>query len=406
MSNILIVHQNFPGQFPHIAAALTARGDRVAAIGEKARAIPGVDVRRWKNDRSSTPGLFPAATRAEADLIRAEAAATTAAALERDGFSPDVIVGHPGWGETLHLKEIWPGARLILLGEYYYKTQGGDVGFDPEFPPLDLAAKLRINAKNATQAFAYTMADRIVAPTAFQADTFPPSLRARIRVLHEGLDLGRARRNPRAQVALADGPVLDAATPVVTFVNRTLEPLRGFHIFMRALPAFLDAVPEGRALIVGTDRASGYGTPSPEGKGWKAALLAELGDRIDLSRVHFTGAVPHGQLVDILSISAAHVYYTYPFVLSWSLVEAMACECLVLASDTGPVRDAIADGQDGLLLPFFDVAALSAAMIRAAREPAAFAALRTRARQTALARFTRERGVAGWLAQIDELLAG
>ncbi len=405
MASILIVHQNFPGQFPHVAAALAARGDKVAAIGEKARAMPGVDVRRWKNDRSSTPGLFPAATRAEADLIRAEAAAAAAAALKRDGFTPQVVIGHPGWGETLHLKEIWPAARLILFGEYYYRTQGGDVDFDPEFPPLDLAAKLRINAKNATQAFAYTMADRIVAPTAFQAGTFPPALRARIRVLHEGLDLARARRNPAARVTLADGAVLDAATPAVTFVNRTLEPLRGFHVFMRALPAFLDAVPDGRALIVGADRASGYGTPSPQGKGWKAALLAELGDRIDLSRVHFTGQVPHATLIDILSISAAHVYYTYPFVLSWSLVEAMACECLILASDTGPVRDAITDGQDGLLLPFFDVDALSAAMIRAAREPQAFAALRRHARATALAGFTRERGVAGWLALVDELLA-
>ena len=404
MANILIVHQNFPGQFPHIADALRARGDRVAAIGgETAKGRPGVDLRRWKTGRGSTPGLFPAATRAEADMIRGEAAAGAALQLRKDGFTPDVIIGHPGWGETLYLKEIWPDARLILLGEMLYRSHGGDLNFDPEFCLPDLVRDLRVHAKNATQVLAYAWADRIVCPTPFQAASFPAALQPLIRVVHEGVDLDRATCRPGATVKLPNGIVLDGSAPVVTFVNRTLEPLRGFHIFMRALPAFLDAVPDAQVVVIGGDGASGYGAESPGGKGWKPWLLEELGDRLDRSRVHFMGRVPHGQMIDALSISWAHVYYTYPFVLSWSLVEAMACGCLVIASNTPPVRDAMTDGQDGMLLPFFDVAALSAALIHAVREPEAFEVMRSNARVSAH-HYDAAAGIAAWLGTVDEMI--
>nr|WP_253201140.1 glycosyltransferase [Sphingomonas quercus] len=381
---------------------MLARGDKVAAIGGvTATARPGVDLRRWTNKRGTTPNIVPAAIRAEADLIRAEAAAGAALQLKRDGFHPDVIIGHPGWGETLHLKLVWPEARLILFGEYFYRPFGGDSDFDPEFGMPDFAERMRINGKAAAQSMAYVLADRIICPTPHQAATFPDVLQSRISVIHEGVDLSRARREPDAQLVLPGNVRLDASTPVITFINRTMEPLRGFHIFMRALPAFLDAVPDGRALIIGEDRPSGYGKASPDGKGWKAAMLAELGDRLDLSRVHFLGRVQHDAMIGALSIGAAHVYYTYPFVLSWSLVEAMACECLVLASDTAPVRDAITDGVDGRLLPFFDVDALSQAMIDAAREPVRFEGLRKAARKKALEGFDRAAGTAGWLRAID-----
>jgi glycosyltransferase involved in cell wall biosynthesis len=192
---------------------------------------------------------------------------------------------------------------------------------------------------------------------------------------------------------------------VVTFVNRTLEPLRGFHIFMRALPTFLDACPEAQVVVIGGAGVSGYGAANPQGRDWKDTVVEELGTRLDPGRVHFLGKVPHSVMIDAFSIGWAHVYYTYPFVLSWSLVEAMAAECLVIASDTPPLHDAITDGVEGLLLPFFDVAALSEALIRAAREPEAFADMRRAARVRALRDFDRERGTAGWLALIDEVAA-
>ena len=407
MANILIVHQNFPGQFPHIADALLVRGDRVAAIGGKtARARPGVDFRRWSTTRGTAKEVFDFATRAEADIIRGTAAAQAADQLRRDGFMPDVIIGHPGWGETLFLKEIWPEARLILFGEMLYRSHGGDLNFDPEFAKESIAQNLRAHAKNATQVLAFAYADRIVCPTPFQAGSFPQSLQHMIRIIHEGVDMDHARRRPDATLQLSGGVTLDCTTPVVTFVNRTFEPLRGFHIFMRALPAFLDACPDAHAVLIGGTALSGYGAASPNGKDWKSLLLEELGGRLDPARIHFPGKVPHATMIDALSIARAHIYYTYPFVLSWSLVEAMACECTIIASDTGPVQDAITGGVEGMLLPFFDTGALSEAMVRAVREPEVYAGLGAAARARALRDYDRKRGTGAWLGLIDELVRG
>ena len=409
MANILIVHQNFPAQFPHITDALLRRGDKVAAIGGKtAKARPGVDFRRWSTNRGSTKGIFEPAVRAEADMIRGIAAANAAVQLKRDGFTPDVIIGHPGWGETLFLKEIWPDARVILFGELLYRSHGSDLNFDPEFDfgREDLARNMRSHAKNASQLLAYAFADRIVCPTRFQAGSFPPSLQPIVRVVHEGVDISHAARRPDAQFRLPTGRTLDSATPVITFVNRTLEPLRGFHIFMRALPAVLDACPDAEVLLIGGSGLSGYGGASPNGKDWTSWMLDELGDRLDRSRVHFVGKVPHAQLIDAFSISRAHVYYTYPFVLSWSLVEAMAAECTIIASDTPPLHDAITNGVEGILLPFFDVPALSAKLVEALREPGKFAALGRAARDRALREFDQSHGTAAWLTMIDEVLSG
>jgi glycosyltransferase involved in cell wall biosynthesis len=407
MANILVVHQNFPGQFPHIVTALLARGDKVAAIGGKtAKARPGVDLRRWDNDRGTTKGMFDPAIRAEADLIRGTVAAKVALQLKRDGFTPDVIIGHPGWGETIFLKEIWPGARILLLGEMLYRSHGGDLNFDAEFAKPDLAANLRAHAKNATQVLAFAYADRIICPTPFQAESFPAALQSIVRVVHEGVDLAAAYRRPGARLKLPDGRgELDGSTPVITFVNRTFEPLRGFHIFMRALPDFLDACRDAQVVLIGQAAQAGYGATNPDGKDWRSWMLDELGSRLDRARVHFLGRVPHSQMIDAFSISWAHVYYTYPFVLSWSLVEAMACECLIIASDTPPVRDAIEHGREGILLPFFDVPALSQSLIDAVRDPDRFAALRQAARLRAEAGYDARQGIAAWLREIDALLA-
>jgi glycosyltransferase involved in cell wall biosynthesis len=407
MANILIVHQNFPGQFPHITDALLKRGDKVAAIGGKtAKARPGVDFRRWATNRGSTQGIFEPAVRAEADMIRGIAAANAAVQLKRDGFTPDVIIGHPGWGETLFLKEIWPDARVILFGELLYRSHGSDLNFDPEFDfgREDLARNMRSHAKNASQLLAYAYADRIICPTHFQAGSFPPALQSIIRVVHEGVDISHAARRPGARFRLPNGRTLDGTIPVITFVNRTLEPLRGFHIFMRALPAVLDACPDAEVVLIGGSGLSGYGSASPNGKDWTSWMLDELGNRLDRSRVHFVGKVPHAQLIDAFSISRAHVYYTYPFVLSWSLVEAMAAECTLIASDTPPLHDAITDGVEGVLLPFFDTAALSAKLIEVLREPEKFAGMGQAARARAIRDFDQSRGTAAWLGMIDELL--
>ncbi len=401
---ILIVHQNFPGQFERLARALIARGDLVVAIGgPTARVLDDVPIAKWELDRGSTPNIFPQAVRAEADLVRGTAAAKAAQMLQQRGFVPDLIIAHPQWGETLHLRSIYPDAPQILFGELYYAARGLDSDFDHEFDRPDINDALRIHAKNATQALDYTTGTRIVSPTRFQADTFPAIFQPMIEVIHEGIDTEAAKRRP-AILELPDGRTLDGSTPVITFINRRFERVRGFHIFMRALPDFLAACPEARVVLIGEEQGVSYTNPLPGGVQWKDHMLRELAGRIDLDRVHFLGRVEHEHMVDALSISWAHVYYTYPFALSWSLIEAMSCECLIIGSNTAPVREAVENGVTGILNDFFDVPALSAAMIRAVREPRTFDRMRKAARKTAISRYdSRTVGLPAWFRLIDEV---
>jgi glycosyltransferase involved in cell wall biosynthesis len=401
----LFVHSNFPAQFGIIADALTAAGWRSAAIASRTgRVIGNIPLKRWCVTRNSTNGIYPPATRAEADFIRGRAAAECAFALQETGFSPELIIGHPGWGETLFLKQIFPNAKQILYGEFYYHSQGADCEFDQEFDIPSIEERFRVHAKNATLALAYAEADRIVCPTLFQATLLPEVFRSRTIIIHEGVDTDRVRPDPTAKFTLGDGRVLDRSMPVITFVNRRFEPLRGFHIFVRALTRVLTEVPTARALLIGSDERGGYGAPAPNGTTWKEYFLSEVRGRLDMSRVHFTGPVIYDQFLAALSISTAHVYYTYPFVLSWSLLEAMACECLVIGSDTAPVRDALTHEVNGILLNFFDVDGLADALIKACREQRAFLPLRISARSTVLDQFDRSRKCTpAWLKLVADV---
>jgi glycosyltransferase involved in cell wall biosynthesis len=388
MTSILFAHNNFPAQFGFVAEAAMARGYTCAAIASPTgRTLPGMAMEKWAAARSSSKDILKEAIRAEADLIRGEAAAKAALRLRQNGFEPDLIVGHPGWGETLYLREIFPRARQVIYAEYYYRTGDGDVGFDPEFGPA--VAPMELHAKNMGLALALSEADAIVAPTPFQASRLPEVFRQRTEIIHEGVDVEQVRRNPQARWTTADGRVLDGSRPIITFVSRRLEPLRGYHIFMRSLPRLLEAVPEAEVLVIGEAARAGYGAAAPGGKTWAEVMLGEVSARLDLSRVHFAGRVPHEQFIDALSLSWAHVYFTYPFVMSWSLLEAMACECLIVGSDTAPVRDAITGGENGLLLDFFDHEALAETLIEACRSPGRFAPLRRAARETVASRYDR-----------------
>ncbi len=390
MSDVLFVHNNFPAQFGFIAEKLHSEGHRVAAIAsETGRAFDGLTLVKWGTRRGTTEGILPSAVRAEADLIRGGAAAQAALKLREDGFDPALIVGHPGWGETTYMREIFPAARQIVYAEYYYRSRGGDVGFDPEFSPPRERDPHELYAKNAGMAMAFAEADAIVSPTPFQASVLPEVFRQRTHIIHEGVDTAVVKRHPSPKLTMGDGKVIDGLRPLITLINRRFEPLRGFHIFMRALPKLMAAVPEADVVIIGADEDGGYGKPADKGTTWGKQLFAEVADRVDRSRIHFVGRVPHALMLETLSLSSAHVYYTYPFVMSWSLLEAMACECLVLGSDTAPVRDAITPDVDGILNDFFDVDALSDAMIEACRNPQKFTGMRKAARETIMRRYDR-----------------
>ena len=386
---ILFVHQNFPGQFLHLAPELAKRGHECLALTDhgntRASAIP---VLRYKHDPVT---VDPAATRLGRNytLMSDRGVTVARAALQlRDtkGYVPDVIVGHSGWGETLFLKEVWPKARLIVYAEFYYKGRGADVGFDPEFSPATFDQVMIAQGRAGHLGQALVHADAGVCPTEWQASTYPASIRGMLQVIHDGVDTDVMMPNPVATLALPDGRILRAGDEVLTFVNRNLEPYRGYHIFMRALPAVLRARPNAQVVIVGGDEVS-YGAAPKGAKGWKEHFLAEVRDDLDLSRVHFMGKIPYPQFVSLMQISRAHAYLTYPFVLSWSMIEAMAAGCHVVASNTAPVAEAITNGVNGTLVDFFDVGAWSAALTQALAEPERYEALRVAARQTALTHY-------------------
>lgn len=399
---VLFVHNNFPGQFRDLVQTLAARGVPCIALGQDhAGTGPVTRMARYALPRGSTPGIFDLAVRAEADLIRGRTAFDAAMALKKEGWDPQVIVGHPGWGEMTFLDEAFPDAKQIAFAEFYYHGRGYDVGFDLEFLPFEQDSIFRAKAKNAVMTLAYSEATAIVAPTEFQRDSLPAPFRQRTRVIHEGVDVDAIRPRPAAPFSLDDGRVILPGAPVITHVNNHMEPLRGLHILARALPRLLAEVPEAQVLIVGDPNRRPYGGTAPNGKTWQEACFQ--GVEYDAARVHFLGRVAHERMLAALRLGVAHVYYTYPFVLSWSLAEAMASGCYIIGSDTGPLHDAIEDGVNGKLLPFFDVDGLADAMIAACRAPQASAPLRAAARVTAEEKFSRVKGREAWLALLREL---
>ena len=357
---ILFVHQNFPGQFLHLARHLAAsRAHELLFITEpNANHLGGVRTVPYRRPPPGSAETHVAARDLDAAARRAEAVATTATALKGLGFSPDIIIGHHGWGELLNLPDVWPGVPMLGYCEFYYRIEGIDVGFDAEFPTPE-ADHPRIRAKNATNLLALQLPGLGQTPTAWQHSTYPDWARARIALLTEGVDLDRCRPDPKVRRAALKlgGASIGTKEKLVTYVSRDLEPYRGFHVMMRALPHLLAARPDVRVVMVGGDGVS-YGAPPPSGT-WRERMLAELGPAIDPDRVIFPGRLDYETYLKLLQRSDAHVYLTYPFVASWSLREALACGCAVVGSDTQPVREFITDGENGRLAPFFDPPALA-----------------------------------------------
>lgn len=380
---ILFVHQNFPGQFLHLAPEMQKRGHDCLALTDAANnRATAIQVLKY---RHSSPAPDPAACRLGRNYTqmsdRGVTVARAALQMREKGYVPDVIFGHSGWGETLFLKEVWPEAKLIVYAEFYYKGRGADVGFDPEFDKPSFDQVMIAQGRTAHLGQALIHADAGLSPTLWQASTYPPTLRDRITVIFDGVDTDLVRPDPSASLTLPNGRVLRAGDEVLTFVNRNLEPYRGYHTFIRALPRVLADRPEAQVVIVGGDDVS-YGRAAPEGRTWKDIFLSEVEGRLDLSRVHFMGKVPYPTFVSMMQVSRVHAYLTYPFVLSWSMLEAMSAGCCVIGSDTAPVRELIQDGVNGRLVDFFDVEGWSKMLIKGLGRPDRFDDLRQAARRT------------------------
>jgi glycosyltransferase involved in cell wall biosynthesis len=393
--NILFVHNNFPAQFHNLALELAKNPDHhIAAVGsETARPMANVDLRRYRTPAFDVRATHPFARRFDAECHRATAVLYALSELRETGFEPDLIIGHCGWGETLPLRSVFPKARIGIYCEFYYRPEGQDVHFEPEGPRLGIDGLVALHCKNASTLLSLAEADFGLSPTEWQKQTYPAEYRSKIQVVHEGVDASRLRPDPKARFLLPNGEMLESGAEVATFVARNLEPMRGYHIFMRALPKILEERPNAQVVIVGGDGVS-YGSAPPGDQSWKGLHLEEVASRLDLSRVHFLPWLPYDDYVQLLQISRAHVYLTYPFVLSWSLIEAMAIGCVIVASDTAPVREAITHDRNGLLTPFHDPDALATQVARVLSDPDAFAHLGRAARATAKARYAKNACVA------------
>ncbi|GAB0112521.1 glycosyltransferase [Acidisoma sp. C75] len=402
----LFVHQNFPGQYVHIIRYLTERQHEVVFLSEpNGNAMSGVRTISYVSPRTSHDVIHEHAREFEVAIRRAESAARAGRQLKALGFVPDMIIGHHGWGELLNLQDVFPGVPTLGYFEFFYRIHGQDVYFDPEFPMPEERLPM-VRAKNGVNLLALTMTDSFgQTPTAWQLSTYPAWAHERIALLREGVDLTLcAPPPPRAsrRLALPNGTVIGPQNKLLTFISRNLEPYRGFHILMRALPALLAARPDLHVSIVG-DSNPGYGALPDDGSTWKETFMREVGDRIDQARVHFLGQVPYELHIALLRRSDAHVYLTYPFVASWSLREAMATGCAIIGSATPPVEEFITHGETGLLTPFLDPARLTENVLRVLEEPDLAATIRAGARAYAEVHLDRETYLADYAALIERL---
>lgn len=383
--NILFVHQNFPGQFKHLAPALARAGHQVAALGIDGTGLPGIPMYRYRPARGSTRDIHPWVMDFETKVIRGEACAAAAMQLKAQGFKPDVIVVNPGWGEQLFLKDVWPGARMLALIEFFYAAHGLDCDFDPEFSKPGFVSDARVRVKNANLLLALQAMDHGICPTAFQLSTVPPEFHHKLSVIFDGIDTQTVCADPGAYVVV-NGRQLNAGDEIITFVNRNLEPMRGYHVFLRALPKMLRARPNAVAIILGGNDVS-YGAPPPEGQTWRQIFWDEVKDQVDASRVFFPGRIAYRDYLRVLQVSACHVYLTVPFVLGWSCIEAMSTGAVVVGSATPPVREAIEHEKNGLLVDFFDTAGLADTVIDVLSHREKYQKLATAARATAVERY-------------------
>jgi len=385
--NVLFIHQNFPGQYKHLAPVLAQQGHRVVGLGETKQRpdLPGVEQLGYHPPQSAAVTTHQYLQSFEAHVRRGQQVVRALQQLQRTGFSPDLIWAHPGWGEALYLKDIYPRVPLVGLFEFYYRSQGGDVGFDPEFP-ADLDRYCRARTRNAHLLIALEAVDWGVCPTAYQRSVHPEVFHPKLRVIHDGIDTDLACPNPTVSLTLhqpGQPLTLTQRDEIITFVNRNLEPYRGYHIFMRALPQLLRQRPQARVIIVGGEGVS-YGTAAPDGTSWKQICLQEVQPHIDLNRVHFFDRLPYHQLIQLFQVSSVHVYLTCPFVLSWSMLEAMGCGGLVIGSRTPPVEEVIQDGENGLLVDFFSPEQICDRIHQVLNHPDRMQSLRHQARQTIL----------------------
>jgi len=405
---VLFLHNNFPGQYRHVAAALAAdpANEVVFVTQRKEGAMPGVRKRLYRPSREASAQAHHYLRGTEAAVLNGQAVWRACRDLARDGFVPDIVCSHSGWGNGLYVKDAFPQARSLTYFEWYYHGRGSDADFLKD-PPLEADDHCRLRTRNASILLDLAQCDWGLSPTRFQLSRFPPVFRSKMTALHDGVDVTffAPAADARAKLAALRIPGLPVGQGVelLTYATRGMEPYRGFPQFMRAAARLLAERPRLHVIVVGEDRVA-YGRPLPPGESWRQRMMAELA--IDPSRIHFTGLLPYPDYLTVLQASDVHVYLTVPFVLSWSLLEAMSAGCLLVASDTAPVRELIVDGREGLLADFFDTSALAGRIAGALERSDRGAPLRQAARARIVRNYALRDLLPRQLALIRQVAAG
>lgn len=375
----LFSHRNFPAQFRHLLLELAKDDENeiVFITGTQNKInIEGVKKYTYKLKRTVPKNCHRYLQSYEESVIHGQSAAEVAIALRENGFIPDVIYAH-AWGNSMFFKDVFPNTPLINYCEWFYKPDSPDIIFDNKKMSDDLKARNR--CKSAQLALDMLACNKGICPTHWQKEQFPKEFLPKIEVLHDGIDTDYFKPNSDTVFRVPNSDViLTTDDEVLTYATRGMEPYRGFPQFMEAAAELIKHRPNLHVVVGGEDRVC-YGEKPLNGT-YKELMLKKLD--LDLSRVHFTGGLPYEEYKKILQISSAHVYLTYPFVLSWSLLEAMSCGCCIVASDTSPVKEVVQDGYNGILTDFFDKTELVEKINFVLDNPNDVATLRKNARET------------------------
>ena len=393
--NILFVHPNFPAQFRHMAQWFGRNGHRVVFATENARPeweIPGVIKAVYNSGKHSANvnGFFHPLLQAAA---HAEAMFRLGEDLKKRGFEPDVVCGASGWGGTWFCRDLFPKAKFVGYFEWYYDPESEDSMFD-RTEPLPSVRRASLRLRNTVMLSDLLACDLCITPSKWQRQQFPAVFQDRLVILHDGIDSDYFSPEDRPHLNIP-GISLSGEETIITYATRGMEPYRGFPQFIEALPAVLSSHGDCHVAIAGEDRVC-YGANRSDGKTWKEFMLERIA--LPADRVHFVGRLPYGQYRQLLRCSSLHVYLTRPFVLSWSMLEAMSCGCLLLASDTEPVREVVRDEVNGLLTDFHNPKKIAARILYALKHRDTLSTLRSSARETIISRYDLQKVLARQIA--------
>ncbi len=378
---ILFLHPNFPAQFRHLAATLGKNKKNQVVFGTNRREgqIAGVTKILYEKSRTARVETHHYVRPLENAVLEGQAVYRLAQTLRDQRFTPDIVYGHSGWGPTLFVKDIFPKAKLLCYFEWFYHAHGSDADFDPS-DPLNADDEARIRIKNAPILIDLSSCDRGLSPTNWQRQQFPKEFHSKIKVHHDGIDINYFQPIPGAKLVLPQINLdLSEVDELVTYVARGMEPYRGFPQLIETISILQKKRPQCHFVIVGKNRVA-YGKSLPDGQNYKDVMLEKL--PLDMNRVHFTDLLPYSEYLQVLQASSEHIYLTRPFVLSWSMLEALCTGCLIVGSDTPPVKEVIEDGVNGLLVDFFKPEQIAARVIEALDSPDKMAKIRQRARET------------------------